>query len=140
MSVSLLFVNKRSVSWSFVCQFIIDMLFATSDNVTEQFVKFHHYTIGPHESMGCMLLARLGYMFSSPLYTCVHYISRITDPSSCLHTCTLWRPQWNVYLIDQRRDREWLSALMKNGGDFVKSALCGLKITYDISFLERQCA
>ena len=32
-------------------------------------------------------------------------------------------------LSAQRRDREWLSRLMKNrrvGGDFVKSALCGL--------------
>ena len=28
VSVSLLFVNKRSVSWSFVCQFILDMLCA----------------------------------------------------------------------------------------------------------------
>ena len=40
VSVSLLFVNKRSVSWSFVCQFIIDMLFAPSHNDTQQFVKF----------------------------------------------------------------------------------------------------
>ena len=43
VSVSLLFVNKRS--WSFVCQFIIDMLFAPSHNDTVQFVKFHHYTL-----------------------------------------------------------------------------------------------
>ena len=54
MSVSLLFVNKWSVSWSFVCQFIIDMLFAPSHADTEQFFKFHHYTLGQHESMGRM--------------------------------------------------------------------------------------
>ena len=28
VSVGLLFVNKQSVSWSLVCQFIIDMFFA----------------------------------------------------------------------------------------------------------------
>ena len=28
VSVSLLFINKQSVSWSFVCQFKIDMFFA----------------------------------------------------------------------------------------------------------------
>jgi len=25
-----------------------------SHNDTEQFIKFHHYTLGPHESMGHM--------------------------------------------------------------------------------------
>jgi len=30
------------------------MLFAPSHNDTEQFVKFHHYKLGPHESMGRM--------------------------------------------------------------------------------------
>ena len=53
-SVSLSFVNKRGVSWSFVCQLKIDMFFAPSHDDTEQFVKFHHYTLGPHESMGRM--------------------------------------------------------------------------------------
>ena len=48
MSVSLLFVNKQTVSWSFVCQYIIDMLFAPSHDDNEQFVKFHHYTLGSH--------------------------------------------------------------------------------------------
>ena len=83
----------------FVCQFKIDMFFAPSHDDTEQFVKFHHYTLGPHESM-----ARLGYMFFSPLHTCVHCISRITDPSSCLHTCTVWRHEMYIgidsHLID----------------------------------------
>ena len=49
VSVSILFVNnlnKQSVSRSFVCQFIIDMLLAPSHDDTEQFVKFHHYTLG----------------------------------------------------------------------------------------------
>jgi len=54
MSVSLLFVNKHSVSWSFVCQFKIDMFFDPWYDDTEQFVKFHHYKLGPHESMGRM--------------------------------------------------------------------------------------
>jgi len=31
-TLCLLFVNKQSVSWFFVCQFIIDMLFAQSLN------------------------------------------------------------------------------------------------------------
>ena len=31
--------------WSFVCQFIIDMLFAPLHDDTEQFVKFHHYML-----------------------------------------------------------------------------------------------
>ena len=48
VSVSILFVNKWSVSWSFVYQFIIDMLFAPLHYNTEQFVKFHHYMLGPH--------------------------------------------------------------------------------------------
>ena len=48
VSVSLLFVNKQSVSWSFVCQFKTDMLFAPLQDDTEQFVKFRHYTLGPH--------------------------------------------------------------------------------------------
>ena len=50
---SLLFVNERSVSWSFVCQFKIDMFFAPSHNDTEQFVKFHHYTLGTDSCFGC---------------------------------------------------------------------------------------
>jgi len=54
VSVSLLFVNKQSVHWSFVCQFKIDMFFAPSHEDTEQFVKFHHYTLGLHESVGRM--------------------------------------------------------------------------------------
>ena len=54
VSVSLLFVNKQSVSWSFVCQFKTDMLFAPLQDDTEQLVKFHHFTLGPHESMGRM--------------------------------------------------------------------------------------
>ena len=37
-----------SVSWSFVCQFKIDMFFAPSQDDTQQFVKFHHNTLGPH--------------------------------------------------------------------------------------------
>jgi len=40
MSVSLLFVNKRSISWSFVCQF--KNIFAPWHDDTEQFVTFHH--------------------------------------------------------------------------------------------------
>ena len=40
VSVNLLIVNKQSVSCSFVCQFIIHMLFAPSHDDTEQFVKF----------------------------------------------------------------------------------------------------
>jgi len=34
VSVGLLFVNKQSVSWSLVCQFIIDMFFAPSHDDT----------------------------------------------------------------------------------------------------------
>ena len=59
------------------------MLFALSHDDTYQFVKIHHYALGPHESMGRMELARLDYMLSSPLHTCVHCISRIMDSSSC---------------------------------------------------------
>ena len=44
-------------------------------------------------------------MLSSPLHICVHCISRITDPSSCLQTCTLWRPRWNVHWYRQSFDR-----------------------------------
>jgi len=40
VSVSLLFVNKQSVSWSFVSQLIIDMLFAPSHDDTEQLSNF----------------------------------------------------------------------------------------------------
>ena len=50
-SKSKMSLKTRSVSWSFVCQFIIDMLFAPSHDDTEQFVIFHHYTLGPHERM-----------------------------------------------------------------------------------------
>ena len=43
-------------------------------------------------------------MFSSPFHSCVHCISRITDPSSCLHTCTVWRHEMYIgidsHLID----------------------------------------
>ena len=49
-------------------------------------------------------------MFFSPLHTCVHCISRITDPSSCLHTCTLWRPRWNVHWYRQSFD--WFVTLL----------------------------
>ena len=94
MSVSLLFVNKRSVSWSFVCQFTIATLFAPSQDDTEQFVKF-------------LITTRLGRMKAwaacnsqdwvtcYPLHFTLAYIvyREFTDPSSCLHTCALWRPQ-----------------------------------------------
>ena len=93
--LSLLFVNKRCVSWSFVCQFIIDMLFAPSHNDTEQFVKFHHY-----------------YTSGSP--SC---FSPADDRDS---TTVAWEsPKWADNLAGQsvqRRDREWLSALMKHRG------------------------
>jgi len=36
VSVSLLFVKKRRVSWSFVCQFKIDMFFTPWHDDTEQ--------------------------------------------------------------------------------------------------------
>ena len=147
------------------------MLFAPSHDDTYQFVKIHHYALGPHESMGRMELARLDYMLSSPLHTCVHCISRIMDSSSCLHTCTLWRPLWNVHLYQHSLDwfvtslhylfsnKKKISFWLPNqnywylvnrtsvsppcfplaaaphgmriagsGGDFVKSALCGLYI------------
>ena len=38
------------------------------------------------------------------------YISRITDPSSCLHTCTLWRLRWNVHWYWQLFD--WFVTLL----------------------------
>jgi len=61
VSVSLLFINKRSVSWSLVCQT------CSSHHDIEQ---FHHYTLGPHESMDRMYLAtRLGNMLSSQLHS-----------------------------------------------------------------------
>ena len=53
VSVSLLFVNKQTVTWSFVRQYIIDMLFAPSHDDNEQFVKFHHYTLGTDSCFGC---------------------------------------------------------------------------------------
>jgi len=34
------------------CQ--LKMILAPSHDDTEQFVKFHHYMVGPHESMGRM--------------------------------------------------------------------------------------
>ena len=49
-------------------------------------------------------------MLSSPLHTCVHCIARITDPSSCLHTCTLWCPRWNVHWYRQSFD--WFVTLL----------------------------
>ena len=55
----------------------------------------------------------LDYMLSSPLPTCVHCISRIMDPSSCLHTkctCTLWRPRWNIHWYRQLFD--WFDTLL----------------------------
>ena len=72
VSVSLLFVNKQSVSWHFVSQFIIDMLFAPSHDDTEQFVKFHHYTLGPHESMGAC--NSLDWVTCFPLHFTLAYI------------------------------------------------------------------
>jgi len=39
-------INEVSVGLLFV------MLFAPLHDDTEQFVKFHHFTLGPHESMG----------------------------------------------------------------------------------------
>ena len=74
VSVNLLFVNKRSGSWSFVRQFIIDMLFPPSHDDTEQFVKFHHYTLGPHESMCRMLLSSLDWVTCLPLHFTLVYI------------------------------------------------------------------
>ena len=55
-TVSLLFVNKQSVSWSIACEFKIDMFLAPWYDDTEQFVKFHHYTFGSPESMGLSTL------------------------------------------------------------------------------------
>ena len=55
----------------------------------------------------------LDYMLSSPLHTCVHCISRIMDPSSCLHTkctCTLWRPRGNIHWYRQLFD--WFDTLL----------------------------
>ena len=49
-------------------------------------------------------------MFSSPLHTCVHCISKITDPSSSWYTCTLWRSQWNVHWNQQSFD--WFVTLL----------------------------
>ena len=49
-------------------------------------------------------------MISSPLHTCVHCILRITDLSSCLHTCTLWCPRWNVHL--NRQSSDWFVTLL----------------------------
>jgi len=43
-------INEVSVDLLFK----MDMFFAPSHDDTEQFVKFHHYTLGPHESMGHM--------------------------------------------------------------------------------------
>ena len=41
-------------------------------------------------------------MLSSPLHTCVHCILRIVDPSSYLHTCTLWQTRTTDILSPER--------------------------------------
>ena len=118
VSVSLV----RSVSWSFVCQFIIDMLFAPLHDDTEQFVKFHHYTLGSHvtslEWVTCyplhFTLVYIVYRESRTrqvVYIHVHYgvhgemyigiDSRLIDLSLCCMICSqikkirVWLPNQN---------------------------------------------
>ena len=84
VSVGLLFVHKRSVSWSFVCQFIIDMYFARWHWAVCQISS-----LGPHESI-------------SHLHTV--YIENHGPVKLFTITCTLWRPRWNVHWYRQSFD------------------------------------
>ena len=117
VSVSLLFVNKQSVSWSFVCQFIIDMLFAPSHNDTEQFVLFHHYytTSGSPPWVfprGPPRQHRVAW--ESPKWAdnlAGHAVKRTV--------CST--PRQRVVVRAHETSRGW--------GDFVKSVMCGLYYT-----------
>jgi len=99
VSVSLFFVNKQSVSWSFVCQFKDDMFFAPSHNNTEQFV----ITTRLGRMKAWAACNSLDWVTCYPLHFTLAYI--VYQESR-----TLWRPQWNVHWNWQSFD--WFVTLL----------------------------
>ena len=115
VSVGLLFVNKQSVSWSFVCQFIIDMFFARWHWAVCQVSSLHawaacnsldwvtcyplHFTLAYIENHGPVKLFTYMYIITSTVWLICHFVALFVLK---LKRLGFWLPKQNYWYLVTR--------------------------------------